>query len=264
MRLWDTHCHLADEDFTSDGPQVMARAQAAGVAAITTVAADPASWVRAAALLHRRGDAGVRLTFAAGIHPHAAGEAEGAIPRLEGALRTLGAVALGEIGLDYHYDFAPRATQRQVFAAQLRLAARLGLPVVIHEREAAADVLSVLEEVGPPSAGGIWHCFSGGPDLVGQVCALGLHLGFGGLVTFRRGTESIRAAVTACPADRLCLETDAPYLAPVPHRGKRNEPAFVAEVARFVATLRAQDPDALAAQAWANAATVFHWEGQGR
>lgn len=168
-----------------------------------------------------------------------------------------GVVAVGEIGLDYHYDHSPRPAQRQALAAQLALARAAGLPVVLHERESAPDLLDILRAEGLPASGGVWHAFSGGPDLARAALDLGLHLGFGGMVTFRRGTDEIRASARLCPPERLLLETDAPYLAPVPHRGRRNEPAFLAATAGFLAELRGVAADELAATATDNARRLF-------
>lgn len=202
------------------------------------------------------------MLFAYGLHPHEARLASPVLwSDLKDRLRGASAVALGEIGLDYHYDFSPRARQREALERQLTLAAERGLPVILHEREAAADLLSVLRTVGLPPRGGVWHCFSGDAALAHQALDVGLHLGFGGLMTFGRGTEAVRQAAVACPADRLLLETDAPYLAPVPHRGRRNEPSFTSDVLEFLAQLRGQSPEDLAVETTRNAAILFTPEG---
>ena len=263
MRLWDTHCHLADDRFAGDRQEAMARALAVGVEAVVVVAADPAAWEAAARLtacglaVATGGEPAVdglgaggggwspttqpRLLLACGLHPHEAHLGCSALwSDLEARLRAPGVVALGEIGLDYHYDLSPRPRQREAFERQLDLAAACDLPVILHEREAAADVLAVLRSTGLPPRGGVWHCFSGDVALATDALALGLHLGFGGLLTFAHGTEAVRRAALVCPAERLLLETDAPYLAPGPHRGRRNEPAFAAETLAFLASLRGQ------------------------
>ncbi len=231
----DSHCHLTAKAFADDLAAVLARARAAGVTRMVTIGTSSRDWDAAAALAAAQPD----VSVACGVHPHeaSAGGWDG--------LRALDVVAIGEIGLDYHYDFAPRDKQRQAFAAQLQIAHERQLPIIIHEREAADDVLSILRREGCPP--GVWHCFSGDEDLADEVLALGLHLGFGGLVTFPKGTEGIHAAARRCPAERLLLETDAPYLAPVPHRGHRNEPAFVADTARFLTDLRGAPVDGAAA-----------------
>ena len=255
MTLWDTHCHLADARFGPDRPEVCARAAAAGVEAVVVVAADPPAWAAAGAL--RAAEGGPALRFAFGLHPHEARTASEALwVELRGHLAA-GAAALGEIGLDQHHDLSPPAAQRSAFERQLRLAADLGLPVILHERRAAAPVLAMLRATGLPAAGGVWHCFSGDPAVAEEALALGLHLGFGGLATFPRDTAGVRAAAAACPADRLLLETDAPYLSPVPHRGRRNEPARVADVLGFLAALRGEAPERLAAATSANARRLF-------
>jgi TatD DNase family protein len=235
-RLIDSHCHLADERFAPDREQVLARARAAGVVAMVCVGAHPGEWDAVLALAAAEPDVHAAL----GVHPHHAAAAAGAWQALRPLARAGRLVALGEIGLDYHYDFAPRDRQRDAFAAQLALAQELDLPIIIHEREAADDLLAILDREGCPP--GVWHCFAGGPDLAAEALGRGLHLGFGGLVTFPKGTEGIRAAARLCPRQRLLLETDAPYLAPVPHRGRRNEPAFLADTARFLAELRGEGP----------------------
>ena len=235
---------------------MLANARAAGVAGLVVVGTDPRTWPDVLAM--KPGPAGPPIYRAFGLHPHEARLAAAALwDDLRDRLTAPGAVALGEIGLDYHYDHSPRQVQREAFAMQLALARSHKLPIILHEREAAGDLLDILRAQGIPAEGGVWHSFSGDPDLARQALDLGLHLGFGGLVTFRRGTEGIREAARLCPADRLLLETDAPYLAPVPHRGRRNEPAFVAATAGFMATLRGDAPDALAGTTSENARRLF-------
>lgn len=235
---------------------MLARARDAGVAALVVVGTDPRNWPEV--LTVRSGAGGPAVYRAVGLHPHEAGLAAPAVwDDLRGRLAAPGVVALGEIGLDYHYDHSPRPVQREAFATQLALARAHDLPVILHEREAAPDLLDILVAEGLPAAGGVWHSFSGDADLARQALAVGLHLGFGGLLTFRRGTEGIAEAARLCPAERLLLETDAPYLAPVPHRGRRNEPAFVAATAGFLAELRGAAPDALAAVTSDNARRLF-------
>ncbi len=261
MKLWDTHCHITDEVYDGDRLEVLERAAQVGLIALTTVLASPAGWRRASAV---EGVDVPHVYLAAGVHPHSAQEIDlQDLSTLRSTLALPACVALGEIGLDYHYDFAPRSVQKAVFVAQLCLAAELELPILLHEREATSDLLEILESVGVPTAGGVWHCFSGGVETAQRACELGLILGFGGLVTFRRGTEELREAVRWCPSDRFVLETDAPYLAPVPHRGKRNEPAWVREVAHFVAGLRGQDLDDVCQTTTQNAKRLFsraRWE----
>lgn len=242
----DSHCHLADAAFAADLEAVATRAQEAGVAsALCILSADePDQLARVPAV--RAAWPAVR--FAAGIHPHRSGSFAGRVPdavdTLSKAIATSHAVVVGEIGLDYHYDFAPRAVQREVFAAQLDLAISRGLPVAIHTREATADTLAALREAGP-GIRGVMHCFSGSVDEAREVLDLGFHLSISGIVTFPKG-GNIRDVAAFAPLDRLLVETDAPFLAPVPHRGKRNEPAWVTETLRAVATARGMAPEALA------------------
>jgi TatD DNase family protein len=182
-----------------------------------------------------------------GVHPH---DAAKATPETFAAMEALAAevtakskvLAIGEIGLDYHYDFSPRDIQRDVFLTQLKLAGRAGKPIVIHTREAWDDTLALLREHW--SGGGIIHCFSGGPVEARQALDLGFHLSFGGVITFPKA-EALREAARMVPEDRLLIETDAPYLAPVPKRGKRNEPALIVHTARKLAELRGESYEEL-------------------
>ncbi len=252
--LWDTHCHLADPRFAADREAVLDRARSVGIAGVVMIGADPDAWPAVTALA--AAPAVLPLRVACGLHPHAAERGDDPCFAL---LRTYlrGAVALGEIGLDYHYDLAPRQRQQRAFSTQLQMARELDLPILLHERDAVEDLLAILRSEGLPPRGGVWHCFSHGPQVAEQAVALGLHLGFGGLITFARGTEAVRAAAGLCPADRLVLETDAPYLAPVPWRGRRNEPALVVHVLDFLSGLRRESPDALAEITSRNASRLF-------
>jgi TatD DNase family protein len=164
--------------------------------------------------------------------------------------------AVGEIGLDYHYDFAPRPVQHEVFRLQIRLARELGLPVIIHTREAEDDTLAILREETSGSVRGVMHCFTGTPRLADEALALGMHISFAGIVTFPKGAN-VREVAATVPADRLLCETDSPYLAPTPYRGKRNEPAWVARVAEELSALRRVPLDELREQTSANFQTLF-------
>jgi TatD DNase family protein len=188
------------------------------------------------------------------VHPH---DAAKATPETFARLAALAreAVAIGEIGLDYHYDFSPRDVQRRVFVEQLTLAARSRKPIVIHTREAWDDTLALIREHGLPF-GGIMHCFTGGPTEARQALESGFHLSFGGIVTFPKA-DAVREAAALTPEDRLLIETDAPYLAPVPHRGKRNEPAFIVETVRRLAEARAVTPEHIAAVTTGNFERLF-------
>ena len=246
----DSHCHLAGEEFVADRDAVIARARAAGVAqALVILAAeDDAEW--------RRGQevaaAWDAVRFAVGVHPHQAhvfsGDPGGAARAVAARLTASPLVrAVGEIGLDYHYDFSPREVQQAVFAGQLALAQERRLPVVIHTREAEADTLRLIGEAqsrGPLA--GVFHCFTGDPAVAERALATGFYLSFAGIVTFPRAAE-LRDAVRIVPLDRLLVETDAPYLAPVPHRGTRTEPAWVGLTAAAVARERGLPAAALAA-----------------
>ena len=220
MRLVDSHCHLDDEQFDADREQVIERALAAGVGRMMTIDAPELA-------------EHYEFVFSTiGVHPHEASKGDlGRVRELTGRPKVR---AVGEIGLDYHYDFSPRDVQRQVFEQQLEIAASAGKPIVIHTREAWADTISMLRGW---RGGGIMHCFTGTPDQAREALDLGFHLAFGGVLTFPKAAD-VREAARITPDDRLLIETDCPYLAPVPYRGKRNEPAFVVETARRLAEVR--------------------------
>ncbi|HSB60868.1 MAG TPA: TatD family hydrolase, partial [Vicinamibacteria bacterium] len=209
---------------------------------------------------HRRalqvaGDLG--LPASAGVHPHEARLAtDETYDDLRGLARDGRIVALGELGLDFHYEYSPRDVQREVFRRQLRLAREVGLPVIIHTREADDETAAILEEEGARQTGGVIHCFTGGPELARRALALGFCISFSGIVAFPRA-EVVQAVAKDVPRDRLLVETDAPFLAPPPHRGKRNEPAFVVEVARTVAALRGATLEDVAGAAGDNYARLF-------
>ncbi|OLB13658.1 MAG: hypothetical protein AUH07_05945 [Gemmatimonadetes bacterium 13_2_20CM_70_9] len=227
----DAHCHLGDEAFDPDRGGVLERACEARVAHVVVIGTDVADSARVAALARTRSG----LSATAGVHPH---EARAWSPDVAARLRDLLAlpevVAVGETGLDYHYDHSPRDAQRRAFAAQLALAAELGKPVVVHARDADEDVAAALAGARAPVV---------------------LHSSFSGMITFKNWDPAV--PLTAYPPNRLLVETDAPYLAPVPHRGKRNEPAFVRDVAAALARLRGESPDALGDRTTENARRVF-------
>ncbi|MBK5292086.1 MAG: TatD family hydrolase [Acidobacteriia bacterium] len=238
MRLVDSHCHLDDARFQDDLDEVIGRAIEAGVETMMTIGTgDGPPDLEVAIRLADRHDC---LYASVGVHPHDAAKAdEGTVRRLENLLRHPKVLALGEIGLDYHYDNSPRETQRLRFIEQLELASSVRTPIIIHTREAWPDTFSLLEQHWNPAAGGIMHCFSGGPAEVERSLAMGFHISFSGIVTYAKALE-VQEAAKLVPSGRLLMETDAPYLAPIPHRGKRNEPAFVLETARKLALLRGQ------------------------
>jgi TatD DNase family protein len=254
--LVDTHCHLGSEQFGADLDAMLARAWEAGVGHIVVVGESPAAAGRARELAERDS----RLSATAGVHPHdAATWSEETDRWLGAALQDPLVVAAGEMGLDYHYDHAPRETQRSVFDRQLALATEAGKPAVIHAREADEDVAAVLGN--HPRAIVILHSFSSGPALLQAALANGYYVSFSGMATFKNwGRDEMLRAV---PDSRLLLETDAPYLAPVPHRGKRNEPAFVRHTAERIALVRGQTAEALIAITGANARRVFGARLQG-
>jgi TatD DNase family protein len=253
----DSHCHLAGSEFAGDLEQVIERASAAGVESVLCVLSDADAAEDAAAARIRSLWPSAR--FATGIHPHNAGGYAGRVAdaeaEVERRVRDHRAVAIGEIGLDYHYDFAPRDVQQEVFKLQVALAVRLSLPVIIHTREATDDTLRILREA-PGGVRGVFHCFTGDAPAAAAVLDIGFYLSFAGIVTFPRADE-LREAARAAPADRLLVETDAPYLAPVPYRGKRNEPAYVAQVVARLAELRGVSPADLAADTTRNFEALF-------
>jgi TatD DNase family protein len=190
------------------------------------------------------------------VHPHAAGDFDPIeSPREISELLGSGAVAIGECGLDYHYDHAPRPLQRRAFAAQLALARDLGKPVVVHTRDAEDDTRAMVVEAGSAGVRGVLHCYTGSHELATDALSVGWYVSFSGIVTFKRWTDE--ALLRLVPSDRLLVESDAPYLAPVPHRGKRNEPAWVALTLACVAAARDEDPGALGRQLARNAASLF-------
>jgi TatD DNase family protein len=238
--LIDSHCHIAGPEFASDLDQVIERARAGGVTgALVILAADDDPELRQAdAVRSHWGD----VRFSIGVHPHAAGtyasEPGEAVRRVQQAMDAQPlARAVGEIGLDYHYDFAPRDIQQQVFREQIRLARRLKRPIVIHTREAEDDTFRILEEEGARDVGGVFHCFTGDRAMARRALEIGFHVSLAGIVTFPRALE-LKEVARMLPLERLLIETDSPFLAPVPHRGTRNEPARVARVAEVVAELR--------------------------
>ena len=248
MRLVDSHCHLDDDKFDADREETIARAHAAGVEMMMAIGTGDGPPDLEAAV--RLADSHSFIYATVGVHPH---DASKATPETWDRLRKLAehvkVLAIGEIGLDYHYDFSPRDVQRTVFARQLEVAAEAGKPIVIHMREAWDDTLALLRENW--RGGGIMHCFTGDETQAGQSLDLGFHLSFGGVLTFPKA-DALRRAAAMTPPDRLLVETDCPYLAPVPHRGKRNEPAFMVETVRRLAEVRGQSADEVAELTTAN------------
>jgi TatD DNase family protein len=248
--LIDTHCHLADPAYDQDRAEVLERAWASGLGRIVVIG-ESQDRAEAAVALARRDR---RLAATAGVHPHDArhwnSESDGWLRRL---LQNPHVVALGEIGLDFHYDNSPREAQRLAFEAQLALAGELGKPAVIHAREADEEVAAIL--ASQPTVTAILHSFSSGMGLLRAGLVLRHYVSFSGMVTFKNW--SLDDAIRETPLDRLLLETDGPYLAPAPYRGKRNEPAFVRQVAERLALVRGMAVDELIAATGRNAQRVF-------
>ncbi len=246
--LVDTHCHLTDSRFDADRHAVLERAKEAGIAHVIVIADSVATTERAVRLARD-----FRLSATAGVHPH---EASTWSPEtaacIDAALDDPSVVAVGETGLDYHYDHSPRDVQRRAFAAQLELGGRHRLPVVVHSRSADHDMAAMLRDT---EAAVVLHSFSAGPQVLDIALESGAYVSFSGMVTFRSWNDT--RAVTEVSRDRILVETDAPYLAPVPHRGKRNEPALVREVAARVAELRDVALAEVAEQTTANAVRCF-------
>jgi TatD DNase family protein len=252
--LVDSHLHLDMPQFDEDRDAVVARARGAGVDRMLIVGGVDEDGGHQRAL--RVAD-GLGFPASAGVHPHEARLATAAIyDELRGLAREGRIVAIGEIGLDFHYDHSLRDVQREVFRRQIRLAREVGLPVIVHTREADEETASILEGEGAAETGGVIHCFTGGHELARRVLALGFYVSFSGIVAFPRA-DVIQEVARTVPSDRLLVETDAPFLAPPPHRGKRNEPAFVVEVARKVAALRAAPLADLATAVQANFERLF-------
>ena len=259
----DSHCHLADDAFQADLPAVIERAQAAGLERVLCIL-DSGSADEAARVPRLR-ELWPAMRFSSGIHPHHAGQYADDLNRVESTVHAALAAndairAIGEIGLDYHYDFAPRDVQREVFARQIAIARARRLPIIIHTREADDDTLDILRTAGF-SAGesdvrGVFHCFSGNEALARGALDLGFHLSFSGIATFPRA-GSLRDIAVWVPADRILIETDSPYLAPPPYRGKRNEPAWVARVADVIGEARGEAAADLRARTTANFHALF-------
>jgi TatD DNase family protein len=254
--LFDTHCHLDDPRLHQELDAVLERAKDAGVRRITTIgcAHDVSSVNSAIDIAHRHSD---WISATVGVHPHDAKDLDDA---LCDAIRSAGTdpsvVAIGETGLDFHYDHSPRQAQIEAFRLQIAIAKELKKPLVIHTRSAPDETLRVLREEQASDVGGIIHCFSEDAPFAAAALDLGFVSSFSGIVTFSKAI-AVQEAARRQPADALLIETDAPYLAPSPKRGKRNEPAYVAHTARRIAELRGEDPEALAEASYENAVRIF-------
>jgi TatD DNase family protein len=254
--LFDTHCHLDDPRLLEELDAVLERAERAGVWRITTIgcASDTAPVTSALEIARRYPH---RISATVGVHPHDARHLDDALCE---AIRDAGAdvavVAIGETGLDFHYDHSPRRAQEEAFRKQISIARALRKPLVVHTRSAPKETLQILREEQAKDVGGIIHCFSEDAGFAAAALDLGFVSSFSGIVTFKSALE-VQDAARRQPSDALLIETDAPYLAPVPRRGKRNEPAYIAHVAAWVAELRGEDRETLAQTAYDNALRVF-------
>jgi TatD DNase family protein len=253
--LIDSHCHLDMQDFDEDRASVLDRASAVGVTTMVTIGAGgPPECNHAAIELAERHE---QIFATVGIHPHDASIVDDEIIEM---LRQLAAhdkvVAIGETGLDYHYDHSPRPQQQNAFRRFVVLAREVSLPLVVHLRAADGDAVEILRSERAGEVGGVIHCFSGNVESARSFLDLGFHLSFSGIVTFKTA-GALREAVARCPLDRLMVETDSPYLAPEPHRGRRNRPALVTVVGGCVATVKGCEAAEVAVATWANAERVY-------
>jgi TatD DNase family protein len=259
LRPIDSHCHLADDAFTPDLIDVVLRARAAGApTALCILDAGRAEELRRASVLRELWSS---VRFAVGVHPMNAdmyrADPQGVVRVIDKALTAVpDACAIGEMGLDYHYDGATPALQQTVFAAQVKLARARRLPVIVHTREADEDTIRILKDSGKGDVRGVFHCFTGDAPLAAAALGLGFYVSFSGIVSFPK-SDALRAVAATVPADRLLIETDSPYLAPVPHRGKRNEPALVVHVAEALAAARRTTSAAIVQQTAANFDALF-------
>jgi TatD DNase family protein len=256
--LVDSHCHLDFPDYAEDRAQVIRRARMQGVGTMLTISTKLSSFPAVRSVAESDAD----IYCSVGIHPHEAAAEDGGgatadtarLVELTGHPKVIG---IGETGLDYHYEHAPRDIQVRSFRAHIAAARQTGLPLIVHAREADDDMAAILrEEYAKGAFSGLLHCFSSTRALADAALAIGFYISFSGIVTFKNATD-VRETAKAVPLDRLLVETDAPYLAPVPHRGKRNEPGFVAETAAAVAALRGIAPDEIAAASTANFFRMF-------
>lgn len=254
--LVDSHCHLDDEDFAEEGvAEVVSRARSAGVGHFLTICTEIAKFPQVLAMTEKFPN----MHCTVGTHPHhAADSAEIDISKDEiiAYTRNPKVAGIGETGLDYYYNHAPSVEQQKCFATHIEAAVESGLPLVIHTRDADADTIRIMREAGQNRAKGVMHCFSGGQQLADESLALGFYVSFSGIITFKKA-EELRDVVKQVPLNRILVETDSPYLAPVPHRGKRNEPAFVVHTAQMVAELKEKSVEDIAKQTTENFFTLF-------
>ncbi len=253
--LIDTHCHLTMPQYDTDRTDVINRARDTGISHIITIGTDIEDSRRAIALAQE-----YEFIYAAiGIHPHDAKDfidSENISAALKGLASNKKVVALGETGLDYHYMHSPAKIQQEHFRLEIRLAKSLGLPVIVHSRDAKDDTLQILKEENAGTAGGVLHCFSGDIGMAEKAMEMGLYVSFSGVITFKNA-RNILDIVKAVPLNRILIETDAPFLTPVPHRGKRNEPAFVKLVSEKVAEIKDISLEDLEMELISNASRLF-------
>ncbi len=253
LRFFDTHCHLNDAELRDELPEVLARARAAGVLEMANIGYDGPS----SELAVRQAEENEGVYAVVGVHPHDADKVDGLLlEKIYNWARHPKVLAIGEIGLDYYRDLSPRDLQEEVFVAQLDLAQELGKPIVIHDRDAHADLLSILKREGAGKDGGIIHCFSSGTDMARQCIKMGFHIALGGTVTYKNARHAVEVA-RDIPLDRLLLETDCPYLSPHPFRGKRNEPSRIPLIAERIAEIRGISVEELARVCTQNAHDVY-------
>jgi len=250
----DSHCHLNYKGLAEDQAGVLARARAAGVEAMLNISTRASEWDEVIALAERESD----VMASVGIHPHEADlHPEVTTETLVEKAGHPKVIGIGESGLDYYYDHSDRARQRDSFRAHVAAARETQLPLIVHTRDAEDDTYAILaEEMGKGAFPALIHCFTAGQDFADKVLALGLFISISGIVTFKNAT-ALQAAAKTIPLDRLLIETDSPFLAPVPHRGRPCEPAYVADTARFLSQLRGEPLDALAAATSANFRRLF-------
>lgn len=257
--MWiDTHCHLAGEEFDVDRAEVLKRARETGVETIIVIGAGDGLDKNADAL--RLADQEKEIYAAVGIHPHDASKVDEQgdyLKKLEAWAAHPKVVAIGEVGLDYHYQHASPEIQKKRFREQILLASKLSLPLVIHSREAWKETIQVLKETGIPSRKGVFHCFGGGVEEARKALELGFTISISGIVTFKKA-EKLLEVVKFLSLEKIVIETDAPFLAPVPHRGKRNEPAFVAEVGEKIAEIKKMSVEVLSQQIIKNTKELFY------
>ncbi|MBI1214584.1 MAG: YchF/TatD family DNA exonuclease [Alphaproteobacteria bacterium] len=255
--LVDSHCHLDYPDFEEEGvAEIVTRAQSAGVGHFLTICTEISKFPQVLKIA----ESSPLIHCTVGTHPHHAadaGEVNVTKEELIAFTQHPKVVGIGETGLDYYYDHSPREEQQRIFSTHIEAACETALPLVIHTRDADDDTLRLMRDAGQGKAAGVMHCFSGGPRLAEESLALGFYISFSGILTFKKA-EELREVAKMVPMDKVLVETDSPYLAPVPNRGKRNEPSYVVHTARVLAELKGVSPEALAEQTTENFFRLFN------